>query len=75
MQVDRCVHCGVVDEPYNTLTALFNQECRARGDTVIPNHIRRALVGKNLLLEPVDVHLVVVDEAPGDGVGDGPDMG
>lgn len=72
MQVHRRGHRGVVDEANNALTTLLDQKSGTGSDAIIPNHVGGALVWVNLLLEVVDVHLVVVDGAPGDGVGDGP---
>ena len=73
MQVNRGSHRGVVDEAHNALPALLDQERRTGGNAVIPDHVGRAFVWVDLLLEVVDVHLVVVYGTPGDGVGDGPE--
>ena len=51
---------------------LMKRTTVSRGDTVIANENGVALVGVNLLGELVDVDLVIVYRAAGDGVRDSP---
>lgn len=68
----RVGHGGIVDEPHDRLTTLFDDEGRSRGHAVVADQGGGTPVGVDLLVELVDVDLIVVDGQSGDGVGDGP---
>jgi hypothetical protein len=63
---------GIVDEAHNCFSILLDDECGARGDTVITNENSVAPVGVDVLGELVDVDLVIVYRTAGDRVRDGP---
>jgi hypothetical protein len=70
--MDGARESSIVDEAHNYLPTLLDDEGGARGDTVIANENSFALVGVDVLGELVDVHLIIVYQAAGDRVRDGP---
>ncbi len=72
MQMNSAVGGGVVDEAYDGLASLLDQESRARRDPIVTNENCVALVWVDLLGELVDVYLVVIDLVVGDWVCNGP---
>ena len=70
--MDRRGHGGVVDKAHHALTTLFDKECGAGGDAIVADQVGGALVGIDLVLEVVDVHLVVVNGVSSDWVRNGP---
>lgn len=72
MEMDGTGQSGIVDETYNRLPTLLNDEGRTRGDTVVTNENGVASVGVDVLGELIDVDLVIVYWATGDRVRDGP---
>ncbi len=69
--MDRVGHGGIVDEANNSLSTSLNDEGRSGRYAVIANQVGGGLVGVDLLLESIDVHLVVVNRAASHRVGDG----
>ena len=70
VQMDRVRGRGIVDKSHHGLRSARNDECRAWGYSVISDQICDTQIRIDRLSEWLDIHFIVLDIPPRDGVGE-----
>lgn len=70
--MDRVWAFSIVHESHNCLCPLWDDEGRARGDSIVADQGSRQEIRVDLLLEGLDIDFVIPDVPSGHRVGDDP---